>query len=58
MTATRLIKPFGLRMNPEVKAWIEERATHNGRSLNSEINQILKQLKEVEQKQKQATAKA
>lgn len=46
MIATRLIKPFGLRMNPEVKAWIEERATQNGRSLNSEINQILKELKE------------
>ena len=56
MTATRSIKPFGLRMNPEVKAWIEERATHNGRSLNSEINQILKELKAAEQKQ--ATAKA
>ena len=55
MTATRSIKPFGLRMNPDVKAWIEERATHNGRSMNSEINQILKELKEVEQK---ATAKA
>jgi hypothetical protein len=46
MIATRLIKPFGLRMNPDVKKWIEERATHNGRSLNSEINQILKELKE------------
>ena len=55
MTATRSIKPFGLRMNPDVKAWIEERATHNGRSMNSEINHILKELKEVEQK---ATAKA
>lgn len=46
MTATRSIKPFGLRMPPDVKAWAEERATHNGRSLNSEINQILKELKE------------
>lgn len=46
MTATRSIKPFGLRMNPDVKAWIEERATHNGRSMNSEINQILKEIKD------------
>jgi hypothetical protein len=46
MTATRSIKPFGLRMNPDVKKWIEERANRNGRSLNSEINQILKELKE------------
>lgn len=42
MTATRAIKPFGLRMNPDVKAGIEDRAAQNGRSLNSEINQILK----------------
>ena len=46
MTATRSIKPFGLRMPPGVKTWIEERAANNGRSLNSEINQILKELKE------------
>jgi predicted HicB family RNase H-like nuclease len=47
MTATRSIKPFGLRMNPDVKKLVEERATRNGRSLNSEINQILiKELKE------------
>ena len=46
MTASRSIKPFGLRMNPDVKTWIEERASQNGRSLNSEINQILKELKE------------
>lgn len=50
MTATRSIKPFGLRMQPDMKAWIEERATQNGRSLNSEINQILKEIREAERK--------
>ena len=43
MTATRSIKPFGLRMPPEDKARIEERAKLNGRSMNSEIVQILKE---------------
>ena len=43
MTATRSIKPFGLRMQPEDKARIEERAKLNGRSMNSEIVQILKE---------------
>ena len=43
MTATRSIKPFGLRMQPEDKARIEERAKQNGRSMNSEIVQILKE---------------
>ena len=44
MTATRSIKPFGLRMQPEDKARIEERAKLNGRSMNSEIVQILKEV--------------
>lgn len=43
MIATRSIKPFGLRMQPEDKARIEERAKRNGRSMNSEIIQILKE---------------
>lgn len=49
MTATRLIKPFGLRMQPEDKARIEERAKRNGRSMNSEIIQILKEALTAEQ---------
>ncbi len=44
MTATRSIKPFGLRMQPEDKTRIEERAKRNGRSMNSEIIQILKEV--------------
>ena len=44
MTATRSIKPFGMRMQPEDKARIEERAKQNGRSMNSEIIQILKEV--------------
>ncbi len=42
MTATRSIKPFGLRMSDEMRAQVEERAKQNGRSMNSEIIQILR----------------
>ncbi len=31
------IKPFGLRLPPELKQWLSERATENRRSLNAEI---------------------
>lgn len=36
------LKPFGLRIPPEVRQPLEARAKENGRSLNSEILQILK----------------
>lgn len=41
MRGTRNIAPFGLRMPEELKEAVQERATKNGRSLNSEILQIL-----------------
>lgn len=36
------LKPFGLRIPLEVRQPLEARAKENGRSLNSEILQILK----------------
>jgi predicted HicB family RNase H-like nuclease len=36
------LKPFGLRIPPTVRQPLEARAKENGRSLNSEILQILK----------------
>lgn len=36
------IKPFGLRMPPELKAWLDARAEENGRSTNSELVQLIK----------------
>jgi hypothetical protein len=36
------IRPFGLRMDNDLKGWIANRAEENGRSLNSEIIQLLK----------------
>jgi hypothetical protein len=34
----RNINPFGLRLQPELKAQLEEAAKHNKRSLNAEIS--------------------
>lgn len=37
---------FPLRMPPEMREWLQKAADENGRSLNSEILQRLKALKE------------
>lgn len=41
MKGASLIAPFGLRMPEELKEKVAERAKNNGRSMNSEIIQIL-----------------
>lgn len=35
-------RPFGLRMPDDLKNWLISRAEENGRSVNSEIVQLLK----------------
>lgn len=40
---TKPLSPFGVRMSDEMRAQVEERAKQNGRSMNSEIIQILKE---------------
>ena len=37
------LSPFGVRMGDEMKKQLEERAKQNGRSMNSEVIQILKE---------------
>lgn len=37
------LSPFGVRMTDEMRAQVEERAKQNGRSMNAEIIQILKE---------------
>ena len=39
----REIKPFGIRMQPELKELLQKLARENGRSLNSEVVQRLKE---------------
>jgi plasmid stability protein len=40
---TKSLSPFGVRMGDEMRKQVEERAKRNGRSMNSEIIQILKE---------------
>lgn len=40
---TREIKPFGVRMQPELKRLLQNLAKENGRSLNSEVIYRLKE---------------
>ena len=39
------------RFKPDLHAWLADRAKHNNRSFNGELMEVLKQLKEAEQKQ-------
>lgn len=41
---TKPLSPFGVRMSDEMRKQVEERAQQNGRSMNSEIVQILKEV--------------
>jgi hypothetical protein len=36
-------KPFGLRLEPELKSWMEVKARENRRSLNGEVAFVLEQ---------------
>ena len=38
------------RYQPDLHAWLADRAKQNNRSLNGELMEVLKQLKEAEQK--------
>ncbi|MBY3416770.1 Arc family DNA-binding protein [Rhizobium laguerreae] len=51
MTVQEMSKPFGLRMPPELKRWLDTRAERNGRSINSEIVQMITAAKRAEQKE-------
>lgn len=42
------IQPFPLRMPPEIREWLATAAMENGRSLNSEIVQRLKEMQSKE----------
>lgn len=47
---TSAIPPFGIRMPPELKQWLGQKAEANRRSLNSEL---VKRLEESRQKEEQ-----
>ena len=46
MSKQPAITPFGLRIPTELKQWLDAHAKENGRSINSEIIQIIKASKD------------
>ena len=51
MTQTKpaKIKPYPLRMADDLKAWVQARANGNDRSMNAELNRLIRQIKEAEE---------
>lgn len=46
--------PLSFRLQPDIRLWLSERAKAEDRSLNAEINRVLRQLKELEEKETSA----
>ncbi|MDQ5769567.1 Arc family DNA-binding protein [Thiothrix subterranea] len=42
------VKPYPVRLEPELSQWVKERAKDNDRSINAEINRLIKQAREAE----------
>ena len=43
--------PYPLRLTHELSRWVKEQAKSGDRSMNAEINRMLKKMKEAEEKQ-------
>lgn len=48
------IQPISFRLQPDIRLWLTEKSKSEDRSLNAEINRMLRQLKELEEKQTSA----
>ena len=46
--------PLSLRLDPELAQWVKARAKAGDRSLNAEINRLIRQAKEADEQKKQA----
>ena len=45
--------PYPLRLDPELAKWVKDRAKAGDRSLNAEINRLIRQVKEAEEEGEQ-----
>jgi hypothetical protein len=52
--ATKQAIPYPLRLDPELSQWVKDRAKAGDRSLNAEINRLIRQAKEGEEEQQKA----
>ncbi len=44
------VKPYPVRLEPELSQWVKERAKDGDRSINAEINRLIKQAREAEKR--------
>ncbi len=49
MTEKNRVKPYPLRMAADLKEWVRARANGNDRSINAELNRLIRQVKEAEE---------
>ncbi|UJS24794.1 Arc family DNA-binding protein [Thiothrix winogradskyi] len=55
MSEKQQINPFPVRLEPELSQWVKARAKAGDRSMNAELNRLIKQAREAEQKQTEVT---
>jgi hypothetical protein len=48
--STKQSNPYPLRLENDLSKWVKERAKDNDRSINAEINRLIKQAKEAEKR--------
>ncbi len=46
--------PFGLRLSPDLKTWVKDRASREGRSANNLIVHLLSEAREAERQMEKA----
>lgn len=47
---TERIKPYPLRLEPDLLSWIKSKAEQGDRSINAQINRLIRQAKEQQKK--------
>lgn len=52
MSATQT-KPYPVRLEPDLSQWVRARAKDGDRSINAEINRLIRQAKSAEQEKQQ-----
>ena len=53
MEAKKQQAPFPLRLEPDLTQWVKELAHTNYRSINAEINRLIRQAKSAKQEEQQ-----
>lgn len=49
--------PTSFRLKPDIRLWLSEKARAGDRSLNSEVNRLLRKVKESEERKSESSGK-